>query len=139
MAKLRVAAANARTATVFHVANEFDPDYRTLVSTGPKTESGYPVRREVTVPIHHLHPLLDVLSARTTYFPPGDAWTCIFEPRHVLRVGSGEAVTVVICVHCGDVEFIVEGSSIGTRSVVPAANGQLETLLRSLIGPIDAT
>ncbi|HYO79428.1 MAG TPA: hypothetical protein VE010_23380 [Thermoanaerobaculia bacterium] len=131
---LQRVAAQPGTATLYHVAHELDPDYHAVAARTDQRVAGYPVRRRVAVTRNQIATLVSVLTRRDTYFAPGDAWSCIFEPHHVLQVSSGrENVLVVICVQCGDVEFVPDGSSIGTRSVLPPANARMQPELDQLL------
>jgi hypothetical protein len=50
----------------------------------------------------------------------------------VLQLTSAQSsVTAVICIHCGDVEFVIGKDSIGTRSIYPNPNAELSRILAS--------
>jgi len=135
MTAVRNAAAVQRTeATLYHVANEFDGDYAAIAAQRKETVAGYPIRRQIRVTGKQLAPLAEMLTKRNTFFPAGDAWACIFEPHHVLKLRTGNSdILAVICIKCGDFEFSVAGDSIGTRSVTPAANAELARVLNDLL------
>jgi hypothetical protein len=134
--KLREITARARSATVYHVANELDEDYATIAAQASRTIASYPVRSHVSVTPSQTSALVRILTERKTYFPAGDGWTCVFQPHHILEVVSEkEKATIVICIGCGDVAFIFDDDdSIGMRSVLPPANAELTRLLVELPG-----
>ena len=56
-----------------------------------------------------------------------------FNTHHVLLLqGGADTETIVICVHCGDIDFHLNSSEV-TKSVQPKANALIETQLKSLI------
>jgi hypothetical protein len=129
---MRSLSSNATEFTIYEVANEFDSDYATFKKHAKA--AGYPIRRESRLPASKVRPLLDSLTNRSTYFPAGEAWSCLFEPHHVLVATAGkEHVTFVICVKCGDVEHILGATSIGTHSLTPAGNGEIDGLLQKAL------
>lgn len=131
-ATTRAALAEASAITLYHVANEFDEDYAGL-GKRPRV-AGYPVRQRMALSRHDAQRLVTLLTTRSTYFPAGEAWSCIFEPRHVFQLTSARAsITVVICIHCGDVEFVIGRDSIGTRSIYPKPNDELSRILESYL------
>lgn len=124
------ALAAERTATLilYEIANPFDPNYEAL--KGRERIAQYPILRTIRPPKPMAVELVAKLTDRGSYFPPGEIWTCLFEPHHVLVVGAGsERITAVICVKCGDVDFIVGDRSIGVHSLTPAANRAFIELL----------
>ena len=130
--ELQNAATRAYSARLYSVANEFDADYAKLQTN--RKIAGYPLRHEVSLAKEDLQVLVQILANRKTYFPPEGGWMCIFEPRHVLQlVTKDDAVTAVICLKCGDVELMMGGDSIGTRSVLPRANADLSRVVTKLL------
>jgi hypothetical protein len=106
----------ATAITLYEVVNEFDQGY-SAVKDKPHV-AGYPIARKLNLTIESSAPLVSELTDRATYFPPGTAWSCIFEPHHVLEVAAGDKRAVaVICLKCGDIEYIMDGKSIGTHSM----------------------
>ena len=106
----------ATAVTLYEVANQFDEGYANLKSN-PQI-GGYPITRKVHLTRETSLPLVMQLTNRSTYFPAGEAWSCLFEPHHVLELTAGdERALAVICLLCGDVEFIMKGKSIGTHSI----------------------
>jgi hypothetical protein len=80
--------------------------------------AGYPIKHKWQ--LEASQPLLDIITARTSYFEAGNGWTCLFEPHHVLELRSGaKRATIVICLTCGDVEFRMGGVAVITKSVRP--------------------
>ena len=129
-ATTRAVLAEATATTLYHVANEFDEDYTGLAKR-PRV-AGYPVRQRTVLSRPDAQRLVTLLTTRSTYFPAGDGWSCIFEPRHVFQLTSPRAsITVVICIHCGDIEFVIGKDSIGTRSIYPKPNDELSRILES--------
>ena len=135
LAAVREVAAKAQSVELYRVAQPFDADYQQIRKTAKQTIAGYPVLKQVSLSRAEAAPLIHLLAARETYFPPGQAWTCIFEPHHVLVLAAdGKTVTIVICVECGDIQFFTGGEEAAAmKSVRPEANGQLSKLLDSLI------
>jgi hypothetical protein len=132
--KLQDVAARADATTLYRVANQFDEDYAAVATSGRRKVAGYPIRHQVEVTRREAQSLVAVLTDRKTYFPPGDGWTCIFEPHDVLSVAAGkEMVTVVVCTQCGDVELIVGGESIGTHSVLPGKDAEISRMLKDML------
>lgn len=132
--KFRQVAEKADTLTISRIAHELDPDYQVVAQRTQERVAKYPVRQSVPVTLNGISSLVEVLTARETYFPPGDGWTCIFQPHHVLLArAKNEAVAIVICLECGDVEFSIGDDSAGTYSVLPRANAQLSALIGKLI------
>lgn len=126
MATLRA----ARTIALYEVANQFDADFQ-QVSENEKV-AGYPIRRKRELSATEAAPLVQVLTARSTYFEAGNGWMCIFEPHHVLRVVSAErTIDVVICLQCGDVAFVENGKQIILKSVRPAWASRLTSLVEA--------
>jgi hypothetical protein len=116
------------TLALYEVANPFDSNYEALSSRDQV--SRYPIVRTIHLPKQITAELIAKLTDRSSYFPPGQTWTCLFEPHHVLVFGTGsERITAVVCVKCGDVDFIVGDRSIGVHSLTPAANRALIELL----------
>jgi hypothetical protein len=131
--KLQDVAARAEVTTLYRVANEFDPDYAAVNTPRRARIAGYPIRHQIAVTRREAQSLVSLLTDRKTYFPPGDGWTCIFEPHDVLSVAAGrERITVVVCTQCGDVQFIVGEQSIGTHSVMPGHDTELSRILKGM-------
>jgi hypothetical protein len=131
--KLQEVAAHGDSAVVYTIANQFDVDYSRIATQTDQRIAGYPIRKRFVMTKQQASSIVEVLTERKTYFPAGDGWTCMFEPRHILQIAaSNDKVTVVICVKCGDVEFILGEDSIGTRSVLPPANAGLSRILNEL-------
>jgi len=127
----RELATRATTVVLYEVANEFDDDFAAFKSK-PRI-AGYPIRSEHRLNRLAVHDLIETLSDRSSYFPPNDGWTCIFEPHHVLQLqGGADRETIVICVHCGDIDFHIKKLVTG-KSVQPKANAVIEAQLKSLI------
>ncbi|MEA2326165.1 MAG: hypothetical protein QOE68_1124 [Thermoanaerobaculia bacterium] len=123
--------ARATTVVLYEVANEFDDDFATFKSK-PRI-AGYPIRSEHRLNRLGVHDLIETLSDRSSYFPPNHGWACLFEPHHVLQLqGGADTETIVICVHCGDIDFHINKTVIG-KSVQPKANALIEAQLKSLI------
>lgn len=128
---MRSLSSNETEFTMYEVANEFDSDYAKFKDR--EKAAGYPIRREVTLSASRTRLLLESLTTRATYFPAGEAWSCLFEPHHVLVGENGkQRMTFIICIKCGDVEHVVGTKSIGTHSMTPAGNSEIATLLRAL-------
>lgn len=128
LALTRAVARNAQNVELFEVGNQFDADFAAIKEN--EQASGYPIRRKVAVSREVAAPLLETLTHRSTYFEPGNGWTCIFEPHHVLRVQSdGQTVNVVICLECGDISFVAEEKQVILKSVRPDANRKLASVI----------
>jgi hypothetical protein len=127
--KARAVGESTQSVELATVTNQFDEGYDKI--KGRRREvAGYPILAEGTISRGERTLLLRKLTERSSYFPPGEGWTCLFEPHHVLQITtSRERITVVICVHCGDVEFLVNDKSIGTHSLTSSANSEIERLL----------
>lgn len=120
----------ATTVTLHEVSNPFDSGYASL-RTKPRV-AGYPIIRSEKLSKESSLPLVKVLANRSTYFPPGQEWSCIFEPHHVLELTSGDnRALAVICLKCGDIEHIINSKSIGTHSM-PSVK-ELQRILRALL------
>jgi hypothetical protein len=129
---MRSVGSNATELTIYEVANEFDSDYAKF-KDHPKA-AGYPIRRQSKLSAPKARPLLDSLTNRAAYLPAGEAWSCLFEPHHVLEASVGkQRMTFIICVKCGDVEHVVGTESIGTHSLTPAGNAEVDTLLKKAL------
>jgi hypothetical protein len=125
----------ATSVVLYEIANEFDEDFA-KVKAGPSI-AGYPIRRKLMLTSESARPLIATLVTRSSYFPAGDGWTCIFEPHHVLQLtSSAEVETIVICVKCGDVDFHFGDRVAGGKSVLPAANATVERQIKALGGRI---
>ncbi len=120
----------ATAVTLYEISNEFDAGYSTL-QANPRM-AGYPITRRERLSKDSSRPLVKVLASRSTYFPPGQEWSCIFEPHHVLELTSrGNHALAVICLKCGDIEYIINGKSIGTRSI--PSGKELHRILKDLL------
>jgi hypothetical protein len=127
----RELARRATTVVLYEVANEFDEDFAAFQSK-PRI-AGYPIRSEHRLSRLAVRDLTETLCDRSSYFPPNNGWTCIFEPHHVLQLqGGADTESIVICVHCGDIDFHLNKSVTG-RSVQAKANALIEAQLKSLI------
>ena len=129
--KTQRAASAATTITLYEVANAFDKDFASL-EANPHVEK-YPVRKRVVLSRAAAAPLVATLTTRANYFPPGDGWTCLFDPHHVLELHGASTIRVVICIHCGDVQFREGNTTLAMHSVLQNANGQLTNTLNNLI------
>lgn len=121
--KTREAMASAKSFVIYEVANEFDEDYARF--RGKPRILQYPIRRKKTLRREIAAPLVAKLTAPDTYMR-NDQWSCIFEPHHVIEMPR---MTLVVCVACGDVEFVVDGKKIDHASVLPAPNDELTKML----------
>lgn len=131
--KLQGVAGRADVATLYRIANQFDADYAAVAAQGRGKIAGYPVRNQMPVTREAAQSLVTVLTDRKTYFPPGDGWTCMFEPHDVLSLTAGnEAVAVVICTQCGDVDFFVGGKRMAGHSVLAGPNAKLSRMLNEM-------
>jgi len=120
----------ATAVTLYEISNEFDAGYANLQSN-PRV-AGYPITRSEKLSKDSSLPLVKVLASRSTYFPPGQEWSCIFEPHHVLELTSGgNHALAVICLKCGDIEYVINGKSIGTRSM--PSGKELHRILKDLL------
>jgi hypothetical protein len=135
LARLRDAAAKAQAITLFRVAQPLDENYAAIEKSAPTNVQGYPVLQQLSLTKEQAAPLVQLLASRDSYFPPGEGWTCIFEPHHVLQLASREeTITAVICVECGDVQFFTGGeNAAASKSVYANVNAQLTTLLNELL------
>lgn len=131
--KLRDVAARSRSVTIYDIANQFDENYAHIEAGAKLKVFGYPVLRHTSRTTKEAAPLIAILTDRKSYFPSGDGWTCMFEPHHILRVAAGDQVmTVIICIHCGDVTIYDGDTSVSGASVLPAANTELTRILGAL-------
>lgn len=124
-------ARTADTFVLYDVGNEFDADFAAL--KGKPLIAGYPVKRKFALTRTEVAPLLTQLTARKSYFAPGVGLTCLFEPHHVLEIrSSNRSELVVICVKCGDVQFLANGKEEMLKSLLPAPNDSIARLLAKL-------
>jgi hypothetical protein len=120
----------ASAVTLYEISNPFDAGYATLQSK-PRV-AGYPILRGEKLSRESSLPLVKVLASRSTYFPPGQDWSCIFEPHHVLELTSGDHhALAVICLKCGDIQFFIDGKPIGTHSM--PSGKELHRILKDLL------
>lgn len=131
---VRDAGSRAESITLYRVANELDAGYERIARTAKHKVVEYPVLEQVSLTREQAAPLVQLLSSRDAYLSPGDVWTCIFQPHHILQLAAGgTVVTLVICVECGDVQFWSAGDVETFKSVRPEANALLERLLAGLL------
>jgi len=129
---LRSSLTSTNSIVLYEVSNEFDSDYSAL--KGKPSIAGYPIRRQRQITSKDAGPLVATLTTRRAYFPPGDGWTCIFEPHHVLEIkGATKRVSAVICLKCGDVQFLVDGNVVVLKGVRPEAQGELTQGVNALL------
>ena len=135
LAAVRELAARSESVVLYRVAQPLDKDYEQIAKAAQVTVAGYPVVEQVSQPKSAAAPLLELLTNRGTYMAPGETWTCVFEPHHVLVLAAqGKTVTLVICVECGDVQFFTGGTDAAAlKSVRPEANARLARLLNALL------
>jgi hypothetical protein len=132
LALTRAVARDATKVELFVIGNEYDADFAAI--QGNEKAAGYPIRRKVAVSAAVAAPLIETLTDRSTYFEPGNGWTCIFEPHHVLRVQSdGQTVNVVICLECGDVSFVAQEKQLILKSVRPDPNRRLASVIEEIV------
>lgn len=126
--RTKTLAEHGAPSVLYEVANPFDSNYD--ASKGRARVAQYPILRTIHPPEEKAAALIATLTDRSSYFPPGQIWTCLFEPHHVLVLGAGrERITAVVCIKCGDVDWIAGGQSIGVHSLTPEANRSLIELL----------
>jgi hypothetical protein len=127
----------ATAARIFLISNEFDDRYK-ADRDKPKID-GYPILFSAPLPDDQASELVRKVSNRSTYLAPGEAWTCMFEPHHVVQLDSPRGqLTLVICLKCSEVKFVFGNRSAGIHDMNPDGTAAIGAVLEGVLRGLDS-